>query len=83
MTKRKSKIRTPNSLIEYCPPSAKTIDKYVSTVCQKLAEKLDGAYNSPEMRRELAGFLNVVAAIYAKHLNETSKSSLDKDGAAQ
>jgi hypothetical protein len=65
--------------IEYYPPAPEEIDQYTLTVCHELGEKLDGGYNSPDVRRELAGFLKVVASICTKQLNKDGDEALDKD----
>jgi hypothetical protein len=65
--------------VEYHPPASEEIDQYALTVCRELGEKIDGNYNSPDVRRELAGFLKVVASICTKQLNKSSEGALDKD----
>jgi hypothetical protein len=65
--------------VEYHPPAPEEIDQYAKTVCRELGAKIDGNYNSPDVRRELAGFLKVVASICTKHLNNSSNGALDKD----
>ncbi len=71
MTKRsKRRGPKPKPPIEYFPPATEEIDRYAFAVCHELGEKIDSTFNDPDMRRELAVFLKVVATIYAKHLNK-------------
>ena len=65
--------------VEYHPPAPEEIDQYALTVCRELGEKIDSNYNSPDVRRELAGFLKVIASICAKQLNKVDSGTLDKD----
>lgn len=69
----------PQRPVEYHPPAPEEIDQYALTVCRELGDKIDSSYNSPDTRRELAGFLKVVASICAKHLNKSDQRALDKD----
>jgi hypothetical protein len=69
----------PQRPVEYYPPAPEEIDQYALTVCRELGEKIDSNYNSPDIRRELAGFLKVVASICSKQLNKSSDGVLDKD----
>lgn len=56
--------KTPKG-IEYLPPSAPEIERYVGEVCGHL-EAIDGQLNTPEVRRELSNFMKVIAALCAK-----------------
>ncbi len=65
--------------IEYRPLPPDEIDQYALSVCRELGNKIDSNYDSPDMRRELAGFLKVVASICTKQLNRSDDTVLDKD----
>ncbi len=65
--------------IEYHPPASEEIDQYTLIVCRELGAKIDGSYDSPDVRRELAGFLKVIASICTKQLNKGNGEALDKD----
>jgi len=79
VAKRKPVTFTTSRPIEYYPPAPEEIDQYALTVCRELGDKIDSNYNLPDVRRELAGFLKVVAGICAKQLNKGDDSQLDKD----
>lgn len=55
--------------IVYEAPPCEVIEEYVRQACQRLAEERDPAYAKPEVMQGFADFLQVVAAIWAKHLN--------------
>ena len=65
MAKRKSVKRT----VEYLPPPDDVIDNFARAVCKELAAQ-DAAFDESETVRELAGFLRIVCAVQAKHLNK-------------
>src|SRR5262245_1125019 len=69
MAKRKSR-----QILKYCPPSRDVMNHYTREVCVILGQKLDPGFNSPEVSRELAGFMIIVASIYADQLNQGVKS---------
>jgi cyanate lyase len=61
------------------PPARRELDQLAFAVCQQMAEK-DAAFKAVEVRRGLADFLCVVAAIYAKHLSrDTESQQVDKE----
>jgi hypothetical protein len=78
---RRKRVPQPTKQVIYSPPVPETIEQYARLVCQELAEKIDSIYDSPEMRRELAGFLKIIASICTKQLNKREQKSLDKDDA--
>ena len=56
---------TPVRRIEYHPPEPEVIEAYAWQVCQALGE----AYNSVEVVRGLAAFIQAIASAQAKLLN--------------
>ncbi len=81
MVKRKISTPAKSRPVEYLPPPPEQIEQYARLVCHELADKIDSAYDTPEMRRELTGFLKVVATICVKHLNKNEQNPLDKESA--
>lgn len=79
MAKRSAVNNVNQRPVEYYPPGPQEIDQYALSVCRELGEKLDSSYNSPDVRRELAGFLKIVAAICTKQLNQNGDKALDRD----
>jgi hypothetical protein len=59
--------------IIYEGPPSQVVDQYAREVCQQLGQKFDAGYNTPEMSRELAGFLKIVASICTKAMNRDEK----------
>lgn len=51
--------------VEYFPPSAPEIERYVGEVCTRLAD-IDVELNTPEVRHELTKFVRVIAGLCAK-----------------
>jgi hypothetical protein len=67
----KKRSKSARKQIVYYPPSQETINQYAREVCQQLGQKLHPDYNAPQASRELAGLINLVALIYADHLNKS------------
>ena len=82
MGKRKSGAQTAPTEIEYVPPSAEKVDKYVQAVCRTLGE-IDPIYNTREARDDLRQFLQVAADIEIARLNKRPKNNLDKPSAPE
>ena len=82
MAKRTAVKAQPSAVlrvIEYHPPTSEEIDQYTLTVCRALDAQLGVGYDVPDTRRELAGFLKVIASIYAKQLNKGHGKEFDKN----
>jgi hypothetical protein len=54
----------------YYPPTAPEIQTFSRSVCQKLAGEISSEFDTPEVKHELAGFVNVVASIWSKELSK-------------
>ena len=57
--------------VAYCPPAPEVLSQYAREVCQELGQKLDASFNTPNMIRELAAFIGIVASIYADYMNKS------------
>jgi hypothetical protein len=66
----KAKKKVTHKCIVYYPPSQSTIDTFARDVCIYMGQKVDLAYNTPEMIRGFSSFIKIVASIYAKHLTK-------------
>jgi hypothetical protein len=55
--------------IEYYPTPGEVVDAYARAVCQRLGEKVDASFNTPETIREFSAFVRIVSIICAKHMN--------------
>ena len=65
--------------IIYESPPSHVIDQYAREVCQQLGQRVDVTYDTPEMSRELARFLKVVATICVKAMNKYDQPFASQD----
>lgn len=64
--------------VEFHPPTSEDIHRYAGEVCRELGLKVDANLDSPEFRRELAGFIQIVASICSKYMTKDD-NPLDND----
>jgi hypothetical protein len=63
--------------VVYYPPSEQLINRFAREVCTQLAQNGNDVYIKPEVVSGFAQFLNVIAQITAKCLNEDHTDLLD------
>lgn len=56
--------------VTYYSPSNKIISQYARDVCQQLAERGEPEFNNPDVIDGFAAFLNVIAQVGSKYLND-------------
>jgi hypothetical protein len=60
------------------PPAREIIAQFARDACQKLSQQGDPSFEDPDVAMGLADFLNLIANILAKNLNETEDNLIDK-----
>jgi len=69
MAKRNTVISKRKHVI-YRPPEVAEIQTFSRSVCQKLGGVINAEFDTPEIKHDLAGFVNVVASIWSKELSK-------------
>ena len=64
----------------YVVPEAQVVERLARDVCVRLAQAGDVSFNDPDVITGLADFLNLMARILAKQLNEGRCEFLDANG---